>query len=427
MDSDEKSGKNRKIVSTGITLAIVLMLVFAGPAGAVSLSISGADGQSVKVGDDLTFNVTAEFNDPDSYVPVENLSLIITGAGSAAKEIVFSPDGTLISGNSQKVTIKKIEAPSSEDYGYGDGYGYDAGGGQGYNLGYGYGYGPNGEGPVRFAYEITLDTSFLNVGDHKMTFVLNTGNSAKPAFKSELASFEVTSQGKSGGGGGGASPGEPAKNIKSKEMNGQPVMKGNHVRYEFRSEVPIQQIEFDSTRTYGRVYSRVEVLKERSKYASTDPEGEVYQYVNIWVGISGTDISENMENAEIRFRVSKAWINDNNIDVASIVLQHYNDGEWDSLTTEQLDEDEDEEYFYFTATTPSFSPFAITSVKKSGTMGITPRSEITREGATGSQVGAAEGTEGEEEQSSGLPGFGSTLAAAGLVVSAVCIRRQMLK
>jgi len=433
MNSDEKGGKSRKIVSMGITLTVVLMLLFAGPAGAISLTIDGANGKTVKVGDDLKFNVTAEFEDPDSYVPVENLSLKITGAGDAVKEIVFSPDGTLISGNSQKVTITKIEAPSSEDYGYGGGYGYDADKGEGYTFGYGYGYGPNGKGPVRFAYEITLDTSFLNVGEHTMTFFLNTGSSAKPAFESKVASFEVTSRGNSGGGsssggsGGGAS-GEPAKNVKAKEMNGQPIMSGKHVKYQFRSEgVPIQQIEFDPTRTYGRVYAQVEVLKSRSKYASTDPEGEVYQYVNIWIGNSGTKISENMENAEIRFRVSKAWINDNNIDLDSIALQHYTDGEWNPLPTEQLEEDK--EYFYFTATTPSFSPFAITSVKSSGIVEIKPESESSKGYATGSQVEEAEGIEGEgeEEQSSGLPGFGSIIAAAGLVVSAVCIRRRMLK
>ena len=49
---------------------------------------------------------------------------------------------------------------------------------------------------------------------------------------------------------------------------------------------------------------------------------------------------------------------DKNVSQSSIILQRYSDNKWNSLPTSLLGEDSN--YFYFTAQTPGFSPFAIT-------------------------------------------------------------------
>jgi hypothetical protein len=88
------------------------------------------------------------------------------------------------------------------------------------------------------------------------------------------------------------------------------------------------------------------------------PPGEVYKYLNIWVGNSGFGDSNNIVNAVINFKVEKTWIQDKNIDKSSIILNRYSDKKWNQLSTNLSGEDD--KYLYFTAKTPGFSPFAIT-------------------------------------------------------------------
>lgn len=92
------------------------------------------------------------------------------------------------------------------------------------------------------------------------------------------------------------------------------------------------------------------------------PSGEVYKYLNIWVGNSGFGDSSNIANAVINLKVEKSWIQDKNIDQSSITLNMYNDKKWDQLSTNLSGEDE--KYLYFTAKTHGFSYFAITGKKK---------------------------------------------------------------
>lgn len=205
MQSKSRTRKHGKYVSIGITIAVVIMMVLSGPVSAVSLGISDLDGTTHTKGDSVSFGVTATIEDADRYVPIDNFTLEITGATS--KEVVFSTDGDVLSGDSG-ITVEAVTVPSSA-YGYGYGYGYDSGLGYGYDFGYGYGYGyGNGAGGQEIVYEytITLDTSILNTGVHEAVLSLNTGDSAKPSFESSSASFtiESSSSGGSTGGTGGA-------------------------------------------------------------------------------------------------------------------------------------------------------------------------------------------------------------------------------
>jgi methanogen extracellular protein (TIGR04279 family)/PGF-pre-PGF domain-containing protein len=172
-----------------------------------------------------------------------------------------------------------------------------------------------------------------------------------------------SSGGKKGGssGGAGGSP-ESAKNVNTKELCQQFVSNGNRIKFEFSKEATsVGYVAFNAKKTAGRITTIVEELKGKSSLTPAEPEGEVYKYLNIWVGNSGFANSNNIENAIVGFRVSKEWITDSHIDMDTITLQHFSGDQWDSLETEKVGEDD--EYIYFEAETPGFSPFAIIASK----------------------------------------------------------------
>ena len=97
-------------------------------------------------------------------------------------------------------------------------------------------------------------------------------------------------------------------------------------------------------------------LKDVPKHVEiTDPPGIVYDYFKITTNLE----SENVKSASINFRVSKSWIDDN--EIATIKMHRYN-GDWKELKTEK--EKEDNNYFYYTAETRELSFFVITGEKK---------------------------------------------------------------
>src|SRR6056297_1540699 len=132
MQSKSRTKKHGKYVSVGITIAVVIMMVLSGPVSAVSLGIADLDGNTYTKGTSVTFDVTATIDDTDSYVPIDSFSLDITGATS--KEVVFSTDGDVLSGD-EGITVEAVTVPSSAEYGEGYGDGYDS------SLGYGYDFG----------------------------------------------------------------------------------------------------------------------------------------------------------------------------------------------------------------------------------------------------------------------------------------------
>ena len=163
------------------------------------------------------------------------------------------------------------------------------------------------------------------------------------------------------GGGAGGSP-EPAKNVKSKELCQQFISNGKQICFKFiKGATSVEYVKFNAKKTAGKITTIVEDLKGRSSLTLSEPEDEIYKYLNIWIGNGGFANPKNIENAVVGFRVSKEWIIENNINTDTIVLQHFNEHDWNSLPTKKLSENE--EYIYFESETPSFSPFAITAGK----------------------------------------------------------------
>ncbi|MEZ5335430.1 MAG: PGF-pre-PGF domain-containing protein [Methanolobus sp.] len=119
----------------------------------------------------------------------------------------------------------------------------------------------------------------------------------------------------------------------------------------------IDYIRYTSLKNAGKISTTIEVLKSTSSFADKNAPGIVYRNINIWVGKTGYATGSNIEDPFIGFRVSREWIENNNIDPATISIYRYNDNEWMLLATKHTGSDE--EYLYFEASTPGFSPFAI--------------------------------------------------------------------
>jgi PGF-pre-PGF domain-containing protein len=208
----------------------------------------------------------------------------------------------------------------------------------------------SGEGGViniQRSYIVTLTLSNENVtASKKATMVMDRQFYVPPG------------SGKSSGGGGGGSP-EPAKNVEVMELSQVFITNGKAVKFDFtKNATCVVSVGFDSKKTAGKITTIVEMLKNQSTLTSDTPTGEVYNYLNIWVGNSGYATEKNIGNATVCFKVEKSWIQDKNIDQSSIILHRYSEKKWDPLPTSQFGEDD--RYLYFTAETPGFSPFAIT-------------------------------------------------------------------
>ncbi|WMW25862.1 PGF-pre-PGF domain-containing protein [Methanolobus sediminis] len=178
----------------------------------------------------------------------------------------------------------------------------------------------------------------------------------------ETTSSSSSSSGGGGGGGGALTSGEDFDNIDFKDYTLKSVVRDVETVFSFYEENNnIVSLSFTSELNGGQVKAVIEVLKDTSSQVKSAAPGDVYQNMNIYIDSNlGDDV---IGDRVINFKVEKIWVEENNIDVSFITLCRYNSGEWDTLSTEATGEDE--YYYYFTSTTPGFSPFAISSVDPS--------------------------------------------------------------
>ncbi|MDF1534669.1 MAG: PGF-pre-PGF domain-containing protein, partial [Methanosarcinaceae archaeon] len=191
------------------------------------------------------------------------------------------------------------------------------------------------------------------------------GNENKSVINVSAVSVDNRVPSSSGGGGsGGAAAIEPYANVALKDVVSVYVSIDKNIKYEFKEdESPIDFVFFDSKKNSGYIAATVEVLKNRSSLVSSNPKGEVYKYMNIWVGKGGFATDANIANPVIEFKIAKSWISENGIDGSTIKLNRYNSDKWSSLPTTKISENNS--YIYFRSESPGFSPFAITGDKKS--------------------------------------------------------------
>lgn len=155
-------GKSSKIIAGMITVAVLALLIFAGPANAFLVSLTGFAVSNPEKGDTISTTASVQINSNERMIMPNPLGVFIDGTAVC----VFSVNaqaGDCDGSNGIKVEL--ISSTSSFGYGYGYAYGY------GYNYGYNNGYGTG-----TFTYNITLNTSNFTIGDHKIQLKVNAGD-----------------------------------------------------------------------------------------------------------------------------------------------------------------------------------------------------------------------------------------------------------
>jgi hypothetical protein len=126
-----------------LTIFVVLMLLMLGTAQGVTVSITGLDKEINKV----RFQVTIEIKSPDEDVPIQDVSVELSGPESASMN--FDAYGVIISGD-QFISIDSM--------GMGNEDGKDA-------------------GKIVYKYNIEIDTKDMEPGTYTCYANLNTGKS----------------------------------------------------------------------------------------------------------------------------------------------------------------------------------------------------------------------------------------------------------
>ncbi|RNI13703.1 PGF-pre-PGF domain-containing protein [Methanohalophilus sp. RSK] len=204
-------------------------------------------------------------------------------------------------------------------------------------------------------------------------------------------------------------------NVASTDSAIKKVLAGDNVEYDLSGgEGPVLGISFDANSYEGNVVTNVQVLKQMPDDVEDDPsDGQPYQVVSLTVGSEGTISNENADNILIRFKVSREWINENNIDPSTIRMTRYHEDAWNDLPTNQVGEDD--EFLHFTAQTTGFSVFKIIGDE------LVEVSEPVEEPE--SEPVEEETPEAPAEEDTGLPGFTAGIGIAVLGLAGFMYRR----
>ena len=209
-----------------------------------------------------------------------------------------------------------------------------------------------------------------------------------------------------GGGGGGGKSDENSTNIELIEKYDQEISKNVLTSYRFKDpKNPVMFVNITGNSSLGVITASIEVLKDTSTLVNMAPDGLVYKNANIWVGTSGMATPKNIKEALIKFKVNNSWMSTNGVLASDIVLVKWDGSSWIKLET--MLSSKDDTNTYFEGKTNSFSPFAITVVKPSGTS-----TRVTPIGASTPQK--VEGTTTPKKTST--PGFDIVLAVASISV-----------
>lgn len=201
------------------------------------------------------------------------------------------------------------------------------------------------------------DTENENVSNDENNDTDSTSSDSTSDTSSSSSSSSSGSSGSSSSGMLGQTR-ENYDNIEFTDLSFESVVSGKETVFEFTEEkISIISISFIPRLSGGQVKTIVESLKETSDFAEGVPPGKVYKNLNVWIG-TGQYAPYKLTDAKVSFKVEKQWLDSNDVGYDNIVLYNYHE-EWISLDTEKTDEDET--YVYYTAQTPGFSMFAIST------------------------------------------------------------------
>lgn len=120
-------------------------------------------------------------------------------------------------------------------------------------------------------------------------------------------------------------------------------------------EFGIKQIYITVKNTANNVRISITKLDDKPATVVHEITGKVYKYMEIETRNIDED---NLERVNIQFQVNKTWIDENNIDPDTIILNRYHNNTWEKLPTDKTGEDSG--FFYYESLTPGLSTFAIT-------------------------------------------------------------------
>jgi PGF-pre-PGF domain-containing protein len=121
-------------------------------------------------------------------------------------------------------------------------------------------------------------------------------------------------------------------------------------------------VKIKSTSALSNVKITIEKLELEDIKEATPQTGDttVYSYIEFNLISDNLTVDEDdLEKKTIEFIVPLKWINENKIDLNTIKMMRYHDGQWIELPTIYLEGQDDETYAYFEAVTAGTSIFAI--------------------------------------------------------------------
>jgi len=165
----------------------------------------------------------------------------------------------------------------------------------------------------------------------------------------QILSYGSSSGGSSGG--SGVIVDENFINIESHYTIEKDVSSRYDTTFSF-SGTTIYEVVIKKTENEVLVSGRVDDLVARSSRTPTQPDGEVYKFVNAYIG------TKRFGSAELRFKVPVSWTLNKNMQM--LIWQN---NVWIPLETTKLSEDS--EYAYFSAITNHFTNFVIVGKQSS--------------------------------------------------------------
>jgi PGF-pre-PGF domain-containing protein len=126
----------------------------------------------------------------------------------------------------------------------------------------------------------------------------------------------------------------------------------------------IDSVKLTTTTNLNEVKIKIIKLKDKPEEIIDPPKKNrsIYKYLDMKLIANDTYVEEDeIKSLEFKFKVEKAWINNNKIDKTTIRLIRYHDGEWQNLSTKL--NSENNTYLYYSAESPGFSTFAVVGSK----------------------------------------------------------------
>jgi PGF-pre-PGF domain-containing protein len=239
----------------------------------------------------------------------------------------------------------------------------------------------------------------------------------------ETPAIRPSSSSGGGGGSGGGTSREAFENILISETIREKVFKESKVSYKFNKEGNIvRYINFTGLKNSGEIAIKVEILKNTSTLVENNlPQDVVYLNLNIWVGNLDWASSENIANPKINIEVNKSWVLENRINVSTIRLFRYSDGNWNPLITTKIGEDANN--LILEVETSEFSPFAVCGKTLAKAGGLGPdEDENENEKITTSK----ESPDMTATTKKPIPGFKSSVGLVLLLILIQILRKKKL-